>query len=143
MMRRALGLLALLIGLLASRAGFAEEISAADASAILAAVQSQLDAFADDDAAKAFDLATPATRALLGTPDRFLKLIKDQYPPIYRNRSVQFSTPEMIEGHALIMARLTDRENIVWIAIYEMEQEADGSWKIDGCSLFETTSVSI
>jgi hypothetical protein len=38
---------------------------------------------------------------------------------------------------------LTDRENIVWIAIYEMEQEADGSWKIDGCSLFETTSVSI
>lgn len=146
MIRQVLTLLSLLAGLLApwmAGVAAAEEMNASDAFAIRTTVQSQLDAFAEDDAVKAFALATDSTRNLLGNAERFLQLIKDQYPPVYRNRLALFSNPEMIDGHALVMVRLTDPKNTVWIAIYEMQQDVEGSWKIDGCNLFETTSVSI
>lgn len=143
MTRHILGRLILLAVLLLPWPAVAEEMPAADALAIHSVVQSQLDAFAADDASTAFELATSSARTLLGSPEQFLQLIKDQYPPVYRNRGALFSTPEMIDGHALLMVRLTAGDNVVWIAIYEMQQESDGNWKVDGCNLFETTSVSI
>jgi hypothetical protein len=82
-------------------------------------------------------------RSLIGTPDRFLQLIKDQYPPVYRNRRALFSPPERIDGHTVVIVRLTDSENMVWLAIYELLREPDGAWKIDGCDLVETAIVSI
>jgi hypothetical protein len=118
-------------------------ISAADEEAIHAVVQSQLDAFAEDDAVSAFELATPATRVQFGNPDNFLLMVKQHYSPIYRNRLALFSGPEVIEGTTIQIVRLTDRDSRVWLAIYKMLRDDDGSWKIDGCQLLETTSISI
>ena len=119
------------------------EMTGDEALRIRNVVQSQLEAFAADDATAAFGLATASTRAMLGTPEQFLQLVKEYYPPIYRHRRALFSQPEMFEGRVLIMVRLTAQDNVVWIAVYEMERETGGDWKIEGCNLFETTSVSI
>jgi hypothetical protein len=121
----------------------ADPVSSSDAQAIHDVVQSQLDAFSEDDASRAFSLATEHMRALIGTPDRFLQMIKDQYPPVYRNRLALFSQPERIDGHTVIIVRLTDSDNLVWLAVYELAREADGAWKIEGCNLVETTTVSV
>ena len=123
--------------------GASVEITGQDAQAIHAVVQSQFDAFAEDDAAKAFALSTDSTRNLLGSADKFLRMIKYDYPPIYRHRRAIFLPPYMVDGAALQIVRLTDRENNVWVAIYRMAVDQDGKWKIDGCSLLETTSVSV
>jgi uncharacterized protein (DUF2249 family) len=154
MRRRILVVINLLLGLMAPFAidsAYAQhgalpeapQIDPKDAQAIRDVVQSQLDAFAEDDAAKAFNLATSATRSMLGNPDNFLRLIKEQYPPIYRHRLALFSLPQIANGQAFQIVRLTDTDNQVWLAIYQMQQEPDGSWKIEDCKLFETTSVSI
>jgi hypothetical protein len=119
------------------------EITGRDAEAIQAVVQSQLDAFAADDAVKAFELSTASTRNILGSADSFLQMIKYEYPPIYRHRRALFMPPQLLEGQALQVVRLTDRDNNVWVAIYRMKVEQDGKWRIDGCSLVETTSVSV
>jgi len=118
-------------------------LSAADGEAIRAVVQSQLDAFAKDDAVSAFALATPATRGRFGSPDNFLYVVKQHYNPIYSHRLALFSDPELIDGTAIQVVRLTDRDSRVWLAVYEMQRENDGSWKIDGCQLLETTSISV
>jgi hypothetical protein len=121
----------------------ASEVSAADAKAIREVVQSQFDAFEDDDAPAAFALTSQASRSRLGSPDEFLRLIKEQYGPIYRHRTALFSGPQVIGADTLLIVRLTSPDSHVWIAIYRMEREPDGKWKIDGCHLLQTTSVSI
>jgi hypothetical protein len=138
----------ILVGILFALLAFCENavaapISGTDAQAIHDVVQSQLDALSEDDAGRAFSLATTHMRSLIGTPDRFLQMVKDQYPAVYRNRLALFSQPERIDGHTMIIVRLTDSENSVWIAIYELMRETDGAWKIEGCNLVETTSVSV
>lgn len=121
----------------------AEEIDATDAQAIREAVQLQLNAFSQDNAAAAFELATTSVRTLFGDADSLLQVIKRHYPPVYRHRDAVFSMPEIVSGHALQLVRLTDTDNLVWVAIYVMQQETDGSWRIDGCKLVKTNSVSI
>lgn len=126
-----------------SSAAAINDITAADAIAIHEVVQSQLVALSNDDAASAFELASPEKRMLIGTPDNFLRLIKEEYSPIYRHQRAIFSKPEVVNGDAIQIVRVTDSYSRVWLAIFWMQQEEDSSWKIDGCQLLETTSVSV
>jgi hypothetical protein len=121
----------------------AQETYGKAAQAVTLVVQSQLHAFAEDDAETAFSLATESTQNLAQTPNDFLNVIKQRFTPIYRHRHALFSEPEIIEGYALQVVQLIDHDNLVWIAIYEVEREADGTWKVDGCQLFETNNMSI
>jgi hypothetical protein len=144
-MKHLLAIASLLVGLSAPCWSSAEEIgdiTTADAIAIHEVVQSQLEALANDDADRAFELATSEKRMLIGSPDNFLKLIKEEYNPIYRYQRVIFSTPEVVNGDAIQTVRVTDSSSHVWLAIFWMQQEEDSSWKIDGCQLLETTSIS-
>jgi len=126
----------------ACRAGPISKITPTDAAAIHTTVQSQLDALSKDDAAGAFELTSSAKRMQIGTPDNFLRMIKEDYDPIYRNLGVIFLAPQVIDGDAIQVVRVTDSGSRVWVAIFWMQQEPDSSWKIDGCQLLETTSVS-
>lgn len=120
-----------------------DDITTADAIAIHETVQSQLEALSNDDAASAFELATPEKRMLIGSPDNFLRLIKEEYNPIYRYQRVLFSRPEVVNGDAIQVVRVTDGYSRVWVAVFWMQQGEDSSWKIDGCQLLETTAVSV
>lgn len=145
-MKRLLILAGLLVGLSSTwctNAVAVDAITTADAIAIRETVQSQLDAFSNDDAASAFELATSEKRMLIGSADNFLRLIKEQYNPIYRYQRVIFSQPEVVNGDAIQVVRVTDSDSRVWLAIFWMQQEEGSSWKIDGCQLLETTSVSV
>jgi hypothetical protein len=146
-MKRLLAMAMLLIGLGASWGVSAAEpidnITTEDATAIHEVVQSQLDALAKDDAAGAFALTTPAKRMQIGTADDFLRMIKEQYTPIYRPQLAIFSKPEVVHGNAIQMVRLTDGYSHVWLAVFWMQQDEESRWKIDGCQLLETTSISI
>lgn len=120
-----------------------DDITTADAIAIHEVVQSQLEALSNDDAASAFELATPEKRMLIGSPDNFLRLIKEEYNPIYRYQRVIFSRPEVVDGDAVQLVRVTDGYSRVWLAVFWVLQGEDGVWRIDGCQLLETSSVSV
>ena len=121
----------------------AQQAQPSVAHAVTQVVQSQLNAFAQDDAETAFKLSTASTRQLIGTPNELLSVIKHKFAPIYRHSKAIFAKPEIINRSALQIVHLTDADNLVWIAIYQVEQEADGIWRVDGCQLFETRSISI
>jgi hypothetical protein len=145
-MKRLLATASLLAGLVApwwSGAWAIDDITTADAIAIHEVVQSQLEALSNDDAVSAFELATPEKRMLIGSPDNFLRLIKEEYNPIYRYQRVIFSKPEVINGDAIQVVRVTDGYSRVWLAVFWMQQGEDSIWRIDGCQLLQTTSVSI
>jgi len=126
--------LALLL-LTASPASAAADISKEDAAAIRAVISEQLDAFARDDGPRAFSLATAGIRAQFGTPEVFMEMVKNEYPVVYRPKSVRFEPPEAVEGQVVQPVRMTDAAGRQWLAIYPMRREADGRWRTNGCLL--------
>ena len=113
----------------------AAEVSSEDALAIRAVIAEQLDAFARDDAPRAFSLATAGIRERFGTPEVFIDMVRTAYPVVYRPKAVQFEKPEIVDGELIQPVKMTDAEGRAWIALYPMERQADGGWRINGCQL--------
>jgi hypothetical protein len=118
-----------------SSAASADDVSAADAAAIRAVVEQQLDAFARDDARRAFALATNAIRARFGTAQAFMAMVRDDYPVVYRPRRVDFDKPVVIEGEIMQPVRMIDGDGAAWMALYPMQRQSNGTWRINGCQL--------
>jgi hypothetical protein len=113
----------------------ATEIPTADAAAIRAVVEQQLDAFARNDARRAFALATSGIRARFGTAEAFMAMVRADYPVVYRPRRVDFEKPVVIEGEIMQPVRMIDAEGAAWMALYPMQRQANGAWRINGCQL--------
>jgi hypothetical protein len=114
----------------------AQAVSAADAAAVRKVIEAQIDAFRKDDAARAFSYATSGIRLTFGTAENFMEMVRDQYPAVYRPRSVDFDAPVPLGDDELVQpVRLTDTEGRSWLALYPMQRGADGIWRTDGCQL--------
>ena len=96
-MRRRLFVLAVVAVAWAMPAG-ATGLAGADARKVRAVVQAQLDAFAHDDAARAFSYAAPNIRAMFGSAERFRARVRHAYPVVYRPASVAFLVPGAAPG---------------------------------------------
>ncbi len=110
-------------------------VSSADAKAIRTVIEAQLDAFAKDDADKAFSYAAPPIQSMFGNPQTFLRMVKTGYPAVYRPASVTFLKPEVIDGDTMQLVQLSDQDGAVWIAAYRMQRQKNKLWRINGCEL--------
>jgi len=113
----------------------AAEVAREDALAIRAVISEQLDAFTHDDAPRAFSLATTGIRAQFGTPEAFINMVRAAYPAVYRPKTVQFEKPVLVEGQVVQPVKMTDAKGHMWVALYPMQRQADGGWRINGCQL--------
>ena len=117
-----------------------EELTAAHSRAI---VERQFDAFARDDAAAAYALADPAIETMFGDADHFLAMVRDNYPPVYRHRSVEFGAFAESGDDATLQATLVDDDDVAWMALYKLRREANGDWLILGCVLAKLDGTEI
>ena len=113
----------------------AEPVDIADARAVRGVVSAQLDAFAHDDAARAFSYAAPAIQAMFQTPERFVAMVRNGYPVVYRNASATFFVPQRFGDEIVQTVHLGDGDGRVWLATYRLERQADGNWRINGCDV--------
>ena len=135
---------ALLLALcLAPLAAPAQDVSPADAQAVRAVIEAQLDAFRHDDAARAFSLATPGIRMTFGSAENFLAMVRASYAVVYRPKDVIFEPSRIIEGQVVQPVRLTDSDGRSWIALYPMQRQPDGSWRTNGCQLSRLSGTQI
>jgi hypothetical protein len=134
-------LLALALG--ATVAARAQAVSEVDAVAARSVVSAQLEAFAHDDAKRAFSYAAPSIRTMFGTPERFLAMVRSSYPVVYRAAGVTFLIPVRVESDLVQGVHLTDRDGALWLATYRLERQPDGSWRIAGCGLQPATGKMI
>lgn len=118
-----------------SFAAQAAPVSKADARKIRAVIQSQLDAFARDDARGAFAFAAPGIRKMFGTPERFLAMVREGYPVVYRPASVGFLAPEASGATVIQAVEMADGEGTLWVAVYQLERQRGGAWRITSCEL--------
>ncbi len=122
---------------------YAGGLTPQDEKQILAVVRSQLDAFAQDDAAKAFSYAAPNIQRMMGTPQHFMEMVRNQYEVVYRPASATFLKPTGVANEAVLKVQLTDGGGDPWIAIYTLQKQKSKLWRITGCSVTPASNLMV
>ena len=130
-MRIAALLVVLAIALSAAPA-FADDVTAAQG-----VIRAQEQAFARDDAAGAYAQAAPAIQEIFPAPDIFMSMVQNGYPPVYRHKSFEFGESTSDGSRIAQRVHIVDANGEAWEALYTLELQADGSYKITGCSLLK------
>ena len=109
--------------------------TAADAAAIRTVIERQIEAFRQDDGGEAFGYASPDIQAMFGSPDNFMAMVRTAYGAVYRPRHVEFKDLTWRGGQIVQPVLLIGPDGVPVLALYKMQLQADGTWRIDGCSL--------
>jgi hypothetical protein len=125
-----------------SASAFAGEPTASDRGAIRQVIEGQMSAFRQNDAAGAFNFAAPGIQAMFGTPENFIRMVETGYPPVYRPREVEFR--DLVVRDDLIVQKVlvVGPDGRPVMALYTMELQPDGKWRIAGCRLVEVDERS-
>jgi ketosteroid isomerase-like protein len=115
----------------------AQQAKADDSAAIHDVIQGQLDAFRRDDGEAAFGFAAPGIQSMFRSPETFLEAVRQGYRPVYRPRKVEFRELKSIDGAVVQQVYVVGPDNEPKLALYIMEQQPDGSWRIAGCVLLD------
>ena len=128
---RALALLVVfLIGL--GSPAFADDVAAAQN-----VIRAQEQAFGRDDSAAAYSHAAPSIQQIFPEADIFMQMVRQAYPPVYRHKSFEFGEARAAGGQIAQRVHIVDANGEAWEALYTLEQQPDGSFKITGCSLLK------
>ncbi len=117
---------------------FAQALSklpAAEKNAIRTVIEGQLGAFRSDDGERAFGYASPNIRGIFRTADNFMAMVRQGYQPVYRPRSVSFGDLVDIDANLIQKVYVTGPDGKRVLALYVMERQADGTWRVNGCML--------
>lgn len=129
-MRIAAFLTALLLSL--TPAWGADDIAAAQN-----VIRAQEQAFNRGDAEAAYSYAAPAIKQIFPAPGIFMAMVENSYAPVYRHQRFEFGDTK-VEGDWIAQhVHIIDANGEAWEALYTLEQQADGSYQITGCSLLK------
>jgi Domain of unknown function (DUF4864) len=122
----------------------AQAQTAVEKEAMQQVVEGQLQALAADDGSKAYTFAAPIVQQVFPTVDVFMTMVKKGYRPVYRNSERKFAeiSPDST-GRPAVHVLLTAEDGKHWEAVYSMEQQKDGSWKIAGCYLKQVAGTDV
>jgi hypothetical protein len=121
-----------------SVAAFVQSISETEKKEFQRIIAAQISAFRADDGPTAYSYAAPVVRNIFPTPEIFMAMVKRGYPPVYRPQSFNFT-----EALTDAMGRPAQKMLVVgpdgktYEALYSMEKQPDGTWRISGCTLLE------
>jgi hypothetical protein len=121
----------------------ADEISRADQSAFQQIINDQIAAFNADDGLRAYSHAAPVIKQLFPSPDIFMSMVRQGYPPVYRQKSFSFGSVLDDMGRPSQEVTIVDMNGQTWTAIYSFERQANGSWKISGCRLVRVPGADV
>jgi hypothetical protein len=124
--------------LLLSLSALAAPLNNQDAKAVRDVIHAQLDAFAADDADKAFSYATPTVRKSVASAQHFMAMVRGQYAVVYRPASVAFLQPDRDGTMVVQPVQMSDAEGASWMVVYTLERQKNKQWRISGCFLKET-----
>jgi hypothetical protein len=135
-MKKILAALIVFLGLIWP--AMAADLTDADKQNFKAIITSQLEAFKSDNGPAAYSFAAPLVTKLFPNPEIFMTMVQRGYPPVYRNEKFSFGA-SIIDQFGRPNQHVTIRTSSgkAYDAIYALEKQADGTWKIAGCSLTE------
>src|SRR5262249_10887451 len=109
-----------------------DEFTAIDQGKIEDAVRAEVRALVARDAKRAFAKLTPSTQSFFGQPDKFLKAVADELPPILVTKEFSFLGIDRT-GATNSEVWITDVFGQEWLADFEVERQENGDWRVKGC----------
>jgi len=126
---------------------FALTVSAVAGDAEIRAAQStidsQLKAFLADDGARAYSFAAPNVKRIFPTVETFMGMVTNGYMPVRRPQNYSFGKVEQMSPTSVIQQVLiTGPDGKDYEAVYTLELQPDGMFRITGCSLRASNALS-
>jgi ketosteroid isomerase-like protein len=110
--------------------------------AIIAVIQAQLNAFQRSDHAEAFSYASPQLRQQFQGPENFIAMVKAGYMAVYRPQSTTFLETRAKAQLIAQAVHFVGPDGAGAIAIYSMQRQPDGSWRIAAVHLVPTNDLA-
>ena len=105
------------------------------ADSIEAVIADQIAAFQAEDLSAAFSFASPGIQSKFGNPQNFGRMVRQGYPMIWRPADWRWGALEQTPRGWVQTVMFQDAEGQLYEADYLMEQQTDGTWRIDGVRL--------
>jgi hypothetical protein len=137
MVLRGIGLRAIVVLLAGGIGLLAPALAANEIVAAQDVIRSQEQAFSRDDAATAYSFAAPEIQRIFPDADVFMSMVQSGYAPVYRHKSFEFGEARVEGDWVAQRVHIVDADGQAWEALYTLEQQADGSFKITGCTLLK------
>ena len=115
------------------------QLGKTDWQAIKKVISQQLAALRAGQGEKAFAYATPGIQAQFGDSKTFMAMVHQAYSPLLEARYDEFLEGAVIDGVIVQPLRLIGRDNTVLVALYTMERQKHGDWRISGCMIAPST----
>jgi len=112
---------------------------AADWSSIKRIIGEQLAALRSGDATRAFSYASIGIRDQFDDATTFLLMVRQRYGVLLTARYTEFLEGAVIDGHTIQPLRLVMNDDTVLVALYEMQRDERGGWRIAGCVIAPST----
>jgi len=93
----------------------------------------QLLALKAGDGSKAMTYSVPGMRRQFRSPEGFMRMVRDGYGALLTARDSTFLEGAVVDGITLQPLQLVLPDNSVVVALYRMERQKDGAWRIAGC----------
>lgn len=121
-----------------SASNSATAISKGDRTAIQSVITTQIKALQAEDMDAAFALSAPDVRRQFGNANAFADMIREDYEPLLKHYSRTFLEITVEEEEVIQPVRIVNRDGTVVLALFGMERQADGEWKVYGCRITQT-----
>src|SRR5690606_25394380 len=125
--------------LFGSSAAFAGEV---EIRAAQSSIEAQINAFLAGDDETAYSYAAPGIKRIFPTLERLMTMVKGAYQPVWTPRSFSFGRSKELSPTSIVQEVLVvgpDGRN--YEAIYTLELQPDGTFRITGVSLREARIV--
>ena len=111
----------------------APALAADDVANAQTVIRAQEQAFTRNDAAAAYSYAAPQIRKLFPQAEIFMSMVQNSYAPVWRHKSFEFGEARTEGKWVAQRVHIVDADGEAWEALYTLEQQADGSFRITGC----------
>ena len=100
-------------------------------------IESQIEAFLNNDAKTAYSFASPQIRGKFPDQDIFFDMVKRGYAPVYRPGNFAFGRSK-VEGDTVVQEVLiSGPDGKDWTALYFLVRQPDGTYKINGVQMLQ------
>ena len=115
----------------------------AEIKAAQGAIDGQLKAFRAGDNESAYSFAAPNVKRIFPTLDIFMNMVTGAYKPVHKPRSYAFGKVQELSPRSIIQQIIiVGEDGKDYEAVYTLELQPDGKFRITGVSLRASTSLS-
>lgn len=107
-------------------------------------IDGQLRAFQQDNGALAYSFAAPNITRMYPTPEAFMGMVTNGYPPVRKPQSFSFGKSQETGPTSIVQqVMIVGSDGKDYEAVYMLELQPDGVYRIISCSLRAAASTSV